>query len=300
MKLNYLLLNEELEETTCHGENDYPLEVYTDEVANYPEGYICWHWHKEHELVYVLDGSIELYTGQNKHILKKGEGAWIVPNMLHMMKPLPPVEEAVLCAILVETSLLCGFRGSRIHQKYVMPLFEDKKIDMYLLKPEVLWQKRILDNLVSCYELYHKKTLGYEWEMVIALQDSGVTLAKNADSLASVAHTSGLEDYLRVKKAITFIQNHYQEKIYLQDIADSVPVSRCECCRLFQKVIHQSPVDYLISYRVQMAEYLLINSGKSVLDIALETGFSNSSHLTRMFQRQLHCTPIKYKKSRQG
>ena len=69
--------------------------------------------------------------------------------MLHMMKPLPPVEEAVLCAILVETSLLCGFRGSRIHQKYVMPLIEGKKIDMYILKPEVLWQKGILDNLAS-------------------------------------------------------------------------------------------------------------------------------------------------------
>ena len=298
MKLNYLLLNEKLEETTTHGENDYPLEIYTDEVAKYPEEHICWHWHKEHELVYILDGEVELYTGQHEYHLKKGEGAWIVPNMLHKIKPLPPIESAVLCAILVDTSLLCGFRGSRIHQRYILPLFEDKNVDAYFFRPEVPWQKEILDFFARCYRLYHEKSPGYDWEIVISLQRSGLILAQNVDSLAVEMHTSELADYLCVKKAITFIQNHYPEKIYLQDIADAVPVSRCECCRLFKKVIHQSPVDYLIFYRVQMAEYLLLNTDKSVLDIALETGFSNSSHLTRMFQRQLHCTPVKYRKNR--
>lgn len=296
MKLNYLLLNTELEETTSHGKKDYPLEVYTDEVAKYPEGYICWHWHKEHELLYVLDGEIELYTGQKKYHLKKHEGAWIVPNMLHMMKPLPPAEDAVLCAILVDTSLLCGFRGSRIHQKYVMPLFEDKHVDAYIFREDNHWQKRILYLLARCYELYHAKGIGYEWELVVLLQQSGVILAQNMGELLHASHAPNLGDYLQVKKGMEFIQKHYSEKIYLQDIAASIPISRCECCRSFKKVIHQSPVDYLISYRVRMAEYLLLHTDKSILEIALETGFSNSSHFIRMFQKQIHCTPLKYRR----
>ncbi|MDY4693667.1 MAG: AraC family transcriptional regulator [Blautia sp.] len=296
MKLNYLTLNEKLEETICHGTDDYPLEIYIDEVNKYPEGYICWHWHKEHEMLYVINGEVELYTGQNVYYLKKNEGAWIVPNMLHMIKPVSVDQEAVICAILADTSLLCGFRGSRIHRKYIMPFFENRSMDAYILKPYVLWQQEMLNLFSRCYDLYQDENPGYDWEIVIALQKSGLILVKNAASVERTVNASDLEDHTRVKKAIAYIHKHYHEKIYLQDIADSVPVSRCECCRLFRKVIHQSPMDYLISYRVQMAEYLLMNSDKSILDIALETGFSNSSHLSKMFQRKLHCTPLRYRK----
>lgn len=295
MKLNYLSINQELEETTCHGSADYPMEVYTDEVSKYPEGYIIWHWHKECELIYVLEGTVEFCTGRGNYVLQQGEGAWIVPQMLHMMSSLAP-GECTMCAILMDSSLLYGFPDSRIHRQFVKPLLEQTAADTYLFRPEVPWQKEILEHILRCYRLNEEKSFGYEWEMLILLQQAGFLLAQNTRELPRAADGSLSEHYVRVKKAMEFIHANYSRKLYLKDIADAIPISRCECCRSFQKIIRQSPVDYLITYRVQMAQYLLSHTSKSVLDIALETGFSNSSHLTRMFRRQLHCTPLEYRK----
>ena len=58
MQLNYLEVNGNLEEVTCHGTPVFPMEVYLDDLDLYPNRSIPWHWHKELELVYVLRGAI--------------------------------------------------------------------------------------------------------------------------------------------------------------------------------------------------------------------------------------------------
>ena len=62
MQLNYLEVNGNLEEVTCHGTPAFPMEVYLDDLDLYPNRSIPWHWHKELELVYVLRGAIEFQT----------------------------------------------------------------------------------------------------------------------------------------------------------------------------------------------------------------------------------------------
>ena len=54
MQLNYLEVNGNLEEITCHGSPAFPMEVYLDNLDLYPNRFIPWHWHKELEFVYVL------------------------------------------------------------------------------------------------------------------------------------------------------------------------------------------------------------------------------------------------------
>ena len=93
-------------------------------------------------------------------------------------------------------------------------------------------------------------------------------------------------------------QSHqeYARKIRLEDIARAASVSTSECCRDFKEILGQSPVDYLISYRVRMGEYLLTHTDKSILEIALAAGFSGSSHFSNTFTRYMGCTPLHYRK----
>ena len=85
MQLNYLEVNGNLEEVTCHGTPAFPMEVYLDDLDLYPNRSIPWHWHKELELVYVLRGAIEFQTGVRSYVLSSGQGGLLPPNMLHMV-----------------------------------------------------------------------------------------------------------------------------------------------------------------------------------------------------------------------
>ena len=95
---------------------------------------------------------------------------------------------------------------------------------------------------------------------------------------------------------MSYIHEHYQEKISLEDIARSAAVGRRECLRCFQSLIRKSPFEYLLDYRVEMAQRLLRTSQLSILDIALQTGFSNEAYFCKVFKRICGKTPNTYRK----
>ena len=100
-----------------------------------------------------------------------------------------------------------------------------------------------------------------------------------------------------MKKILAFIQDNYAQKITLTDIADAAHVSKSECCRLFKKVMKQTPVSYLIDYRIQKSIPLLLTKSLNITQIAESVGFGNSSYFSEMFRRVLHCSPSDYQRT---
>ena len=103
----------------------------------------------------------------------------------------------------------------------------------------------------------------------------------------------------RVKDVLSFIHRNYGQKITLQNIADSVFVSKGECCRFFKKSVKMSPYDYLINYRINESMKLLKGSNSSILDIAERVGFNNVSHYIQIFRKKTGLTPHEYRNSKQ-
>ena len=74
-------------------------------------------------------------------------------------------------------------------------------------------------------------------------------------------------------------------------------ISKSELCRCFKKVLHKTPFEYLIRYRVIQACSLLKNTDCSVTEAASFTGFDSISHMGRFFHKYLKQSPSHYKKS---
>ena len=106
-----------------------------------------------------------------------------------------------------------------------------------------------------------------------------------------------IADTERIKTMMSFIHDHYGEKISLENIAGSANISARECARCFRRCINSSPNEYLIEYRLRMAMRLLLESDRSVLEISEETGFSSASYFTKTFREALNCTPKEYRDS---
>lgn len=104
-----------------------------------------------------------------------------------------------------------------------------------------------------------------------------------------------LEDE-RIKQMLSYIQEHYNEKITVEDIASSIHISQRECYRLFQTSLGETPGEFMVSLRLQKAQELLRYTDKSVLEVAVETGFGTSSYFGKIFKQYHHITPKQYKK----
>ncbi len=98
----------------------------------------------------------------------------------------------------------------------------------------------------------------------------------------------------KLQQAIDYIQDNLAEDISLQAIATEVNMSRYHFCRLFKKSTGITPYQYLIESRIERAKELLLRKHQSIMDVALQVGFSNQSHFTKHFKRLVGVTPKKF------
>ena len=98
--------------------------------------------------------------------------------------------------------------------------------------------------------------------------------------------------------ASEFIHDNYARDISLADIARAAHLSPFHLARQFKKSTGMTPHQYLVAVRVNSARSLLSAGAgaKSLADVAAAVGFSDQSHLTRHFKRQLGLTPRQLKK----
>lgn len=100
-----------------------------------------------------------------------------------------------------------------------------------------------------------------------------------------------------VQKAIAFMESKFADSLSLDEIAHQAFLSQHHFCRLFKDEIGVSPWEYLTQIRLEEAKRRLVNTDESVTNIALETGFCDSSHFARMFKRREGCSPSAYRKA---
>lgn len=295
MQLNYLEVNGNLEEVTCHGSPSFPMEVYLDDLDMYPNGFIPWHWHKELEFVYVLTGAINFQTGGKNYVIGQGQGGLLPSNVLHMVTPYRQRRGSSYCAVLADPYLLHGLTGGVIEKQYV-PLINGPAMDFLLLDNTCPWHQEALSYIYEMYLCDCNRPRGYQWRLQILVQQAGLSFYQHFDGEQEKPPLLQNTRYGRIRSCLEYIHKEYPQKIRLEDIARVASVSVSECCRDFREVLGQSPVDYLISYRIRMGERLLACSDRSVLEIALAVGFSGSSHFSNTFCRYMGCTPLQYRK----
>ncbi len=84
----------------------------------------------------------------------------------------------------------------------------------------------------------------------------------------------------------------------LEGIARAGSVSKSTCCKVFHKYSSQSPLNYLIEFRLRKGMELLRSTDMTVTEICYDVGFSSPSYFSESFRRSFGCTPLGYRKTR--
>lgn len=94
-----------------------------------------------------------------------------------------------------------------------------------------------------------------------------------------------------LSRVVEFIDAHLSDDLSLREIADVTGMSPSHFLSLFKRATGLAPHQYLIGRRIERARTLLIETRLSIADIAVQTGFADQSHLTRMMRRYTGLTP---------
>ena len=105
---------------------------------------------------------------------------------------------------------------------------------------------------------------------------------------------SAQREYLR--KALVYIQENYSATISVSNIAQQIGIDRSYLYRIFSEQFNVGVVEYINQMRLEEVCRMLAETDKSISQIAMDTGFSSSSHMSYKFKQAKKETPSSYRK----
>lgn len=287
-----IITDETLMEKRTHGQSSFPFQYYLENIWDFDFHTIGWHWHQEIEFVYVQSGEMQCCIGKDNFSLPAGSGIFINAKMIHQLR----AEQPTLIPNIVFSPLILASEESFIYQQYIKPILTSD-VGFLVFEPHTPWHKEILtllnqvfktQELTNFKELTSLRLLTSIWELLYENIASKVlqrqTVKRNRDTS-------------RLQMMMSFIHSHYSEQIQLDDIADFTHVSKNTCMQIFKNGIHQSPISYLIQYRLKEAAKLLATTEMKVTTISEQCGFHDAPYFCRKFKEVYGISPIEYRKN---
>ena len=292
MQITEIITDKSMQEIRMHGSTDFPFQYYLDDIHKFVNHYVDWHWHTEFEWVYVQEGIVHCLIESERIVLHPGDGMFINSKIIHRFES---PSGALMPNILYMPEFFAA-RDTRIFQKYVSPvLASDLPYCIFRTSDQSPSSTKVLSLLYSTLSISSDDDAD-PLDVSLATLQLWNYFIKNYVHLFSGQSVSGnplLQ--ARVRQMMQFIFQHYKEKITLTDIANAANISKSEALRSFHFALSTTPVNYLIDYRLERAQKLLLTTDDTVTQIALTVGMDNISYFVRAFRKKYGTTPKKFR-----
>lgn len=112
------------------------------------------------------------------------------------------------------------------------------------------------------------------------------------------------EDYIQSKlhkntifnKAVNYLQNNYEKKIFISDLAQALSVDRTYLYKVFMNETGVSPKHFLTTIRLNKSKELLLQTDLPINVISNSIGFEDSGNFVKYFKKIENCTPSQFRK----
>lgn len=293
-----------LKEKQSHGTRLFPCAYY--HFCNPSHRLrVCHHWHEEVEIVYLHHGSFKLDINMEPYGTDRECFLFINSGELHSLRSLSMEFDEQ--AVVFSPSMLLFQDYDSIDESILLPLTQNK-----LTFPRFLDQTSpFFSAFRSSYQqISHifsrsKETLLAGEQILTDDVISQLQIKAGILQLIGILMEAGLmcqsprtesQKITAIKTVISYIADHYHEKLYVQDLASQVNMNDQYFCRFFKRSIGKTPIDYINDYRLNKVIRLLETGDAPVTEICLECGFNNMGNFQRLFKRKTGITPLQYRK----
>lgn len=255
-------------------DDDLRIEAYRFEgiVQPFPN-----HFHEYYVIGFVEDGERCLSCKNREYTISRGNVVLFNPGDSHS------------CVQSDDSTL--DYRGVNISKEVMMNLAEEVtgKRELPGFSRSVVCDEEVTCYLRPLHEMVMNGSVEFEKEEDLLLLLS-VLLQKYGQPFESCIPECRNE----IEQACAFINQHFAEHIYLDQICRHVGLSKSTLLRAFTKSKGVTPYRYLENIRIGSAKKLL-EQGAAPIDAALQTGFSDQSHFTNYFNRFIGLAPGIYR-----
>lgn len=285
-----------LEEIKKHGHPRFPFQTYDTIYKKYPLESMALHWHRELEFNIILNGTVLAQIDGISYELHPGDAVFINSNILHSTKAAYPGRNTRHMTLILAPEFLAP-KESDIYCEEIQPLLVNPSFGGFCFSQKIPWQREVIRLLSSAAYAHRHPDTCCKMQILADLSTMWVLLK---DGLTQEQKISSMDKDVilkeRTQKMLSYIHNHYQDSISIEDIAGAARISRSECFRCFQKYVCQKPFEYIISYRLRKAANLLKTTNLPISEISICCGFNYQSYFGKRFQEYYQMTPTAYRR----
>lgn len=261
-------------------DNSFPFRF----LVNYGYRLTTPHFHSEYEILYVEKGSINLGIGNELFRLEEKQMFVIRPYLEHYIVP---ELESIRHVFQFKEEML----GNILSLDHTHQLRNLNPVSFY-------WSEEVnneIDDLLNIIkEEVTKKNIGYEEQIRSNLLRLYVLLVRNeCDDYKEYKESKKMNS---LKNVFLYVEEHYKDKIYIEDVADYLGYSTEYFSRFFKKHIGLNFTDFLLDYRLTKARWDLLTTEDSIHQIIYNNGFSNTATFYRNFKEYSGYSPKEYRK----
>lgn len=239
------------------------------------------HLHYDIELLYLLEGKINLFLEKTEYHLKKGDVILINSNKKHWWRSEGKV---LLCCLRIDYSNLTEFLGKDIIYFWCNSMREKNEYYDFIRRSfhTILREYVLNSNHMSFLaQAEYYQLIDFLLKHFL-IQNTGSYIIKDKEKI--------------IYKIVQYIHRNYAKKISLQEISETFYLSASSVSRLFSREKGVSFVDYINELRLQFAIDDLLESEKTITQISMERGFSSLAIFSRVFKKNIGVSPIEYRR----
>lgn len=256
-------------------------------VFNDSSSFVATHWHRAIEIMYILDGEVDVIMNTKEIVLLPGDVFLIDSSVIHGTKSIHGNH-----AILIQLPY-------NLLKKYI-PDFDnlnfgfDCHTEDPIVSTKILKLIEVIKEMQIIFEFNPKGGVlrfnSLVFEMLYQLYHNFSFPIPDTDIRKDEKH------FDRLKLVMDYTNSHYNTPISLNEIADIACFQKEYFCHFFKKNLGKTYYEYLNEIRLSHIYHDLIFTNLPLKQILEIHGFTNYKLFRKIFNNQFHTTPGKYRK----
>ena len=264
----------------------------TFEVFRYKDAYlkeVALHHHDFYEVYFFLSGNVQYNIESRSYLLTPGDVLLISPMELHQPMFGPEHREYERIVLWIDKQFLEGL--SMPGQHFTACFDSSSPNHSNLLRPEGV-QRQFLMFLLE--QLIQESGSQEPYQEICALSYlAQVLVLLNRLALQQRKEEPVATQDSTVYNVLGYINEHYNENLTLDELANRFFVSKYHLSREFQRLVGTSVHRYIIQKRLVMAKQML-SEGKPSSEVYQQCGFGDYSNFFRAFKAEYQISPKDY------
>lgn len=275
----------------------YPFDCFISD-SNGENFVINPHWHYYIELLYSISGRANIVLGGENLTFAKGDMVLINARQVHSISA-SKGERTKYIVVKFDPEVLYTTTRTIFESKYVLPFTMAKSNHQKIFCNEEINTTSIPLLIEEIYNEYCTRNYGFELAVRTNICRIFLWVLRNWQQ-KGLSLDAGYKlkeiNTKKLQKVFDYLDKHYQEEISTESIAKMCNMSYSYFSRYFKKIMGRTFTEYINYIRITEAEKLLLTTDMNVTEVALESGFTNSSYFIKQFKHFKNVSPKQFRK----